>query len=549
MTYSVDIEKIQLREEIANIAAKNGICKLKTNAIEQQIVAEKEIGEKIDEITPVKFTANNAIEKNGRDALENAKNELQAFYTSFNQNENYEGTFWKWHLLYLGKSEQNMFIVDNIITVNLAARQQLWQKLRDTFAHIPNVVLWTSIGEQMKQNMLAMETLSKMDVEKILYADCGDPSAKNSLQIEIGKLYAKHIKLCIMRHGVNKQSEAVTSEYVVFYESFLNDLRAKFQMYNNQTVDDDFLADYLAQYSALHYGKGEVQYLLKLIDENESEIQRRKRANDEYRNANTELSNLYGEMEKLYIRSHEDIYSLTHVREKIQHSEELTRYLLQCKKDQQMPAPGAELSRMNASVNSSLSSNNDSVLYRSDDLNSTTFSRFVLFFLFDRWYCVYSNFSLKSMNSFEIVDNTWHLNYSAINRSEVGMPRSNPVPTLPNQLNEIKTFLSIPIDKFKLRNPIQEYLLPPFWIDFFHFFNLLRDFILIFHFQTFGFVHEPIDQPKGVQSASKWGQNVGIWLYNYTGCVNQTIAISNQLVQSNQRHGSWIGCARWFSWR
>lgn len=39
-------------------------------------------------------------------------------------------------------------------------------------------------------------------------------------------------------------------------------------------------------------------------------------------------------------------------------------------------------------------------------------------------------------------------------RSE--MVATRPTPSLPNQLNEIKTFLNTPIDKFKLRNPTQE---------------------------------------------------------------------------------------------
>lgn len=254
------------------------------------------------------------------------------------------------------------------------ARQQLWQKLRETFAQIPNLILWTSIGEQMKQKVSTMESLSLMDMEKVLYVDAGygDPTRKNNLQIEIGKLYAKHIKVSIMRHGINKQSEDLVNDYVVFYESFLNDLRAKFTMYNNQSIDDDFLAEYLATYSTLHYSKGEVEFLLKMIDQNELEIQRRKKLNEDYGIANMELSNIYSEMENLYIRTHEDIYNLSHVREKIQHSEELMRYLLQCKKDQQMIALSGE-ARLNNSVNSSLSSNNDSVLYttRTDVLNTT----------------------------------------------------------------------------------------------------------------------------------------------------------------------------------
>lgn len=219
-----------------------------------------------------------------------------------------------------------------------------------------------------------MQSLSLMDMEKVLYVDagCGDPTQKNNLQIEIGKLYAKHVKLCIMRYGINKQSEELVNEYVVFYESFLNDLRTKFTMYNNESIDDEFLATYLATYSRLHYDKGEIEFLLKIIDKNDQEIQRRKKSNEDYRMANTELSNIYTEMENIYIRTNEDIYNLSHVREKIQHSEEFMRYLLQCKKDQ--PVTNAE-ARMNNSGNSSLSSNNDSVLYTTrDSLNGTALS-------------------------------------------------------------------------------------------------------------------------------------------------------------------------------
>lgn len=86
-----DIRKLQLTEEIADITAKNAICKLKTIEIEQQIMTEKEIGKQIDEITPVKFTVNNLLNKDALGALNAAKVELQKFYATFNHTENYEG--------------------------------------------------------------------------------------------------------------------------------------------------------------------------------------------------------------------------------------------------------------------------------------------------------------------------------------------------------------------------------------------------------------------------------------------------------------------------
>lgn len=263
-----------------------------------------------------------------------------------------------------------MIFFKSEILVNLSSRQQLWQKLREIFAQIPNLSLWAGIGDQMKQTSSIMETLSLMDMEKILYANAGfdDPMQIN----QIDKLYAKHVKLCIMRHGANKRSDAILNDYVVFYETFLDDLRAKFLMFNNQNIDDDFLGDYLSLYSTLYYGKGEIEYLLNAVDENQQEIQRRKKSNDDYQMANAELTNIYTDMENLYIRTHEDIYNLTHVREKIQHSEELMRYLLQFKKDQQLTAVASDV-RINSSGNSSIVSNdsNNFCNSRSDSSNNT----------------------------------------------------------------------------------------------------------------------------------------------------------------------------------
>lgn len=219
----------------------------------------------------------------------------------------------------------------------------------------------------MKQKLSAMESLSMMDMEKVLYVDAGnnDPNQKNNLQIDIGKLYAKHMKICIKRHKIGQQL-ADFNDYVVYYEAFLKDMRLKFVMFNNQTIDDDFLADYLNIFSKWHYGKGEIEYLLKIIDENELNIQRRKKYNEEYLVENMELKNIYAEVENLYVRTRKDIFNLSHVRERIQHSEELMRYFLQCKRDQPQTVLGGD-ARLNSSVNSS-SGSDDSTRSESSTL-------------------------------------------------------------------------------------------------------------------------------------------------------------------------------------
>ena len=84
---------MQLKEEIADLTAKNAICKLKAEESKEQIEAEKEIARKIDDITPVKFTTGIGIDQSSMAALATAKTELQKFYAAFKHTESYEGNF------------------------------------------------------------------------------------------------------------------------------------------------------------------------------------------------------------------------------------------------------------------------------------------------------------------------------------------------------------------------------------------------------------------------------------------------------------------------
>lgn len=80
-----------MKEEVDSINAKNAICQLKTDEIDRQLASEKQISKHIDEITPVKYTFSNAIEKRASDALINVKTEIQTFYATFNPTESYDG--------------------------------------------------------------------------------------------------------------------------------------------------------------------------------------------------------------------------------------------------------------------------------------------------------------------------------------------------------------------------------------------------------------------------------------------------------------------------
>lgn len=89
----LDIQILQLKEDISGMVAKDAICKLKSKDIERQIEIEKEVGKKIDEITPAKYTGGSGVEKEALDAVEMVKMELEKFYSTFNTTDNYEGKF------------------------------------------------------------------------------------------------------------------------------------------------------------------------------------------------------------------------------------------------------------------------------------------------------------------------------------------------------------------------------------------------------------------------------------------------------------------------
>lgn len=80
-----------MKEEVDSICARTAICQLKSNEIDGQLATEKQISQHIDEITPVKYTFSNSIEKRASDALFNVKEELQTFYATLNSTESYDG--------------------------------------------------------------------------------------------------------------------------------------------------------------------------------------------------------------------------------------------------------------------------------------------------------------------------------------------------------------------------------------------------------------------------------------------------------------------------
>lgn len=84
---------MQLKEQNAEISAKNSVYQLKMSETEQKQIEESEISTKLDQVLPVKYNLENGKLENAEAALKTAKNTLQKFYAEYDQSNSYEGMY------------------------------------------------------------------------------------------------------------------------------------------------------------------------------------------------------------------------------------------------------------------------------------------------------------------------------------------------------------------------------------------------------------------------------------------------------------------------
>lgn len=90
LPFSLDINKIQLKEKLQHLSAKNAITKIKCFETEQQVIKENQITKCIIDVTPVKIEQNNSNDTIASQAITNAIVELQEYYTNYS-NGAYDG--------------------------------------------------------------------------------------------------------------------------------------------------------------------------------------------------------------------------------------------------------------------------------------------------------------------------------------------------------------------------------------------------------------------------------------------------------------------------
>lgn len=211
---------------------------------------------------------------------------------------------------------------------------------------------------------MTIDVMSKQNVSKMLEVDNGTGINAAGFKTAISKLYAEHIRLELNKRALQSEKESLTSDYVSSYESFVEDLRAKYAMFNNNDIDDDLLHDYMQQSSMSCYMQAQIEYLQKSIEKLDEEISRQNEIQQDHQLMNNSLRCTYEEFETLYCKMLEDMNALNSVRAKLELNESQLRYLVQSKNEQLTLGSGGGGGRLNSSsaTSSSFNSSNDSVL-------------------------------------------------------------------------------------------------------------------------------------------------------------------------------------------
>lgn len=238
-------------------------------------------------------------------------------------------------------------------------------------------MLWNALCKLKDQQTAQIGVMSKMNVAKQLQIDSNaGTDTVSGIKVAMGKMYAQHVSLMTDMHLVKIEKEQLMTDYVAFYNSFIDNLRAKYAMYNNTDIDEDFLAEYVSQWSTSFFNQAQIEYLERSIERNEITIKQNAQQLNDHHLLTNSLRFIYSDIETLYCRMRGEMNALASVKDKIEHNQNFLKYFIQTKNEQQAgKLIGSGLIHNNSS--SSFDSSNDNVLSSTqldNDMDSTVMS-------------------------------------------------------------------------------------------------------------------------------------------------------------------------------
>lgn len=287
------------------IQTKLNILQSKLKSLNVAIDKENKIRKKNQNIMPVGYNPQCDLSAQinlTQSAIEEATTELNEFYTELDNTGN---------------------------DIAIGTDNKIWLKLEQTFQPIPNYLLWITLNRMKDDNIEAISRLNSFDQssDERHLNDESTPIAVGSCKEFITKAQSKQIAIYLEQVAISRNLHRLTQEYVPHYHSFMQSIKTKMEL-NNNDYDDRTIFEYITQYNAVSFNEGQHEFVVKELNTKQDEYLRQSKQLEGHTLMIQNLKELYTETDQLYSRTRNEIMSLYLVKGKLQHLESCMKKLI-----------------------------------------------------------------------------------------------------------------------------------------------------------------------------------------------------------------------------
>ncbi|XP_061394199.1 augmin complex subunit dgt5 [Musca vetustissima] len=286
------------------LEARVHLLDFKSKALDKNIKREEDNREKIKATMPVVLTHENKSEQKANEAVLKALKELEDFYTFCEQNNNYQ--------------------------ILQDAKTQLWAKMRQIFANIPNFLIFNTINRLKEEQLHNIMSLNKtINNDSHLTGNSRDPLTN----FEINFMKAKSSFLGIVGRYLTacQERKNLEMEFPKTYEDFEDKLLEKVKIFStdlDSEHSEEIMRNYVVEYNFLNFTKGENEYLTQQIDLLKAELETAQKYLENHEVLLGSIKQVYGEISASVNKLQYDMMQLSQIKDKIIYSKNIMKHQL-----------------------------------------------------------------------------------------------------------------------------------------------------------------------------------------------------------------------------
>ncbi|KAL9913463.1 augmin complex subunit dgt5 [Glossina fuscipes] len=395
---NIQIIKFESRCEI--LEAKILILEFKSQDLDVKLKTEEENRKKILSTIPVVLTSENKSEAKAAEAVNEAIRKLKQFYE---------------------------FCVENKSSQQLSeAKSKLWSDMRQIYSRVPNFMLFNAIMRLKEEQLQDITNLSKTvnnDSHLMLLSkeDCSEFEF-NLLRTKVN-LLGLSVKYLVAR----QERQQLDSQFLRLYCEFEPKLLEKVKMFNTHVEDEkteETLREYIVQYNARIFIKGQNESLLQHIDSLKAEIDSTTRDVEHHEILLGSVKDIYNRISISVNRIRYEMSQLSQIKDRIIYSKGLMEHQLHSLQPAMRAKSRIKVNNIN---------DNQNFLQLSDIFETSP----------DEVFC---STKLDFDDNASALNNTTFSQRSFYNSDVTLMPQAQPI-TLPPHTMELSTFAELPLER------------------------------------------------------------------------------------------------------